>query len=93
GMVCEAKLSEKLGVSRAEVLDRLIDFLKLYKLPISIDELDVSIDIEKAVSALKKDKKARGGFIDIPLPTSLGSWKRVELPLEALEVQLRSCLE
>ncbi|MEM4677607.1 MAG: hypothetical protein QXP76_00005, partial [Acidilobaceae archaeon] len=74
-------------------LDRLIDFLKLYKLPISIDELDVSIDIEKAVSALKKDKKARGGFIDIPLPTSLGSWKRVELPLEALEVQLRSCLE
>lgn len=92
GMVCEAELARKLGVSEAEVLDRLIELLRLYRLPISVDELNIHIDVEKAVSALRRDKKARGGVIDVPLPTSLGSWRRVELPLEALEVQLRSCL-
>ncbi|MEM1873404.1 MAG: 3-dehydroquinate synthase [Acidilobaceae archaeon] len=92
GMVCESLLAEELGVSKPGLADFVKGLLNLYKLPSSARELGVLLDIEKAVLALGRDKKRRGDSIDMPLPTDIGSWKRVQVSLRELEVHVERCL-
>ncbi|MEM4969989.1 MAG: 3-dehydroquinate synthase [Sulfolobales archaeon] len=93
GMVCEALLAEKMGMIGGKVIEFLINILRIYRLPTSARELGVDIDMERAVEALRRDKKRRRGSIRLPLLTGVGMWRGVEVKVEDLEVCLKSCLE
>ncbi|MEM1610580.1 MAG: 3-dehydroquinate synthase [Sulfolobales archaeon] len=93
GMVCEALLAEKMGMIGGKVIEFLINMLRIYRLPTSARELSVDIDMERAVEALRRDKKRRRGSIRLPLLTGVGMWRGVEVKVEDLEVCLKSCLE
>lgn len=92
GMVCESRIAEELGVAERGLSRVVEEMVKLYGLPSSVRELDVEVDVERAVRAVRRDKKRRGGVIHTPLPVRLGSWRRVELSVEDVEVYLRRCL-
>jgi 3-dehydroquinate synthase len=93
GMVCEALLAKKMGMIVEEVIEYLINMLKTYRLPTSVRELGVDIDMKKAIEALRRDKKRRRGSIRLPFPIGIGTWRGVEVEVEDLEVCLKSCLE
>lgn len=93
GMIYEAQLAQKLGMIGKDEVEYLAKLLRLYRLPTSIKEVDVNIDIDIAVKALRRDKKRKKGFIMLPLLTGIGSWRAVEMDLEDLEAYLKSCLK
>lgn len=82
GMVLEAMFGEIIGVTPRYCVTSIIDVLRYYGLPTSIDELGVSIDKEVFISSLIRDKKARGSNIVMPLPIDVGSWKRYSVPID-----------
>ncbi len=92
GMSCEAKISEEMGYSEEGIVEDVTWILSSYGLPISVDKLGVKIDVQKALSSITKDKKVRSGYIMMPLPTRLGQWRRVDVPLETLNGFALQCL-
>lgn len=92
GMTCEAKISEEMGYSEEGIVEDVTWILSSYGLPISSEKLETKIDIEKAVASLSKDKKVRSNYVMMPLPTRLGEWRRVDMPLETLNGFTRQCL-
>lgn len=93
GMVYEAALAERLGMIGEDEVEYLSRLLKLYRLPTSIKDLDVNIDTDIAVKALRRDKKRKRGVIMMPLLTGIGSWRAVEMDIGTLEMHLKSCLK
>ena len=93
GMVCEAKMAEEVGYAEEGVVEDVIWILSQYGLPLSVDDLKVKINVEKALEAITKDKKIRGGYIMMPFPTRIGDWKRVDVPLETLKGFAEQCLK
>ncbi|BCU69465.1 3-dehydroquinate synthase [Stygiolobus caldivivus] len=92
GMVCEAKIAEEMGYAEEGVVEDTTWILSHYELPISVDSLSEKIDVEKAIGAITKDKKVRGGKLLMPFPTRIGDWKRVDVPLETLKGFAEQCL-
>jgi len=92
GMVCEAKMAEEVGYAEEGVVEDVTWILSQYGLPLSIDDLKVKINVEKALEAITKDKKIRGGYIMMPFPTRIGDWKKVDVPLETLKGFAEQCL-
>ena len=92
GMVCEAKMAEEVGYAEEGVVEDVTWILSQYGLPLSVDDLKVKINVEKALEAITKDKKIRGGYIMMPFPTRIGDWKRVDVPLETLKGFAEQCL-
>lgn len=92
GMVCEAKMAEEVGYAEEGVVEDVTWILSQYELPLTIDSLNVKIDVEKALSAITKDKKLRGNVIMMPFPTRIGSWKKVDVPVETLKGFAEQCL-
>ena len=92
GMVCEAKIAEEMGYSEEGVVEDTVWILSHYDLPISVDQLGEKIDVEKALSAITKDKKVRNDVILMPFPTRIGDWKKVEVPVETLKGFAEQCL-
>lgn len=84
GMVLEASLGKSLGVTPRHCINDVIEVLKYYNLPTSIDELGINIDKEVFRSSLTRDKKARGNNIIMPLPTDIGSWKSYTVPIDLI---------
>lgn len=92
GMICEAKLAEELGFIGSNVISYLERLLRLYSLPTSRGELGAKVDLEKAVEALRRDKKRHRGLIRIPVLKELGAWERLDLDLGVLEGCLKKCV-
>ncbi|MDT7889471.1 MAG: 3-dehydroquinate synthase [Desulfurococcales archaeon] len=92
GMVCEAHLAEKLEFIRRDVVEYLVEILRSYRLPISVKDLNVSIDIDLAIEALRRDKKRRRGSIVLPILSGIGAWERIEIDIKDLEECLKLCL-
>ncbi|AWR99834.1 3-dehydroquinate synthase [Metallosphaera hakonensis] len=92
GMVCEAKMAEELGYAEEGVVEDVLWLLHLFRLPISVEQLNSRVEVEKALSAMVKDKKRRGEEILMPFPTRIGNWRAVKIPLETLEGLAKQCL-
>mgnify|MGYP001772516972 CR=1 FL=1 len=93
GMVCEAKIAEEMGYAEEGVVEDTTWILSHYELPLTVDDLKEEIDVKKAIEAIEKDKKVRGGVVLMPFPTRIGDWKRVEVPLETLKGFAEQCLK
>ncbi len=92
GMVCEAKIAEEMGYAEEGVVEDVLWLLQLFGLPISLEQLNARIDVEKALIAMAKDKKRRGEDVLLPFPTRIGNWRGVRVPLETLEGFAKQCL-
>lgn len=92
GMVCESLIGRAIGVTSIEVVEKLIDILKIYGLPTSLNELDAKVELEDLFKALARDKKRYGDHIHIPIPTSLGFWTPYRISVSELRVAVEKCL-
>jgi 3-dehydroquinate synthase len=93
GMVCEAKMAEELGYSEEGVVEDVLWLVQLYGLPYDISQLNVNINIDEALKAIERDKKHRGNLLLMPFPTRIGSWKKVEVPIETVKGFAEQCLK
>jgi len=92
GMVCESKIAEELGFAEEGVVEDVVWILRLYGLPITVEELKVKPDVGRAKEALSKDKKLGPEGILMPFPSRLGAWRRVEVPVSVMEGFVEQCL-
>jgi 3-dehydroquinate synthase len=72
GMVAATKLAERLDTAANGLSDELIDVLMRNGLPISIPK---TISKEKALEAIRVDKKRKAGKIPLVLPVQIGEVK------------------
>ncbi len=72
GMVAEARIGERLGITTAGTADRLATVLARLDLPTA----PPAIDVEAALAATRVDKKARGGEPRYALLRDIGSIAR-----------------
>jgi len=87
GIVGEARIAEWLDLGDAETTQRQTDLLAAYGLPTRVE----GVDMQRAVEALRRDKKIVAGKLRMPLVTRVGSFEIVEdVPLEIVERALRS---
>lgn len=86
GMVLEARLGEKLGLTEAGTSDRVARSLQGYGLPV---KLDSTLDPEKLLEAMGRDKKAVAGSLAFSLVPFIGRCKLVrDVPREAVRAVL-----
>jgi 3-dehydroquinate synthase len=74
GMMCAARLAERLKMIDAEFVRRQRGLLIALGLPVATPELDE----DKLINAMAHDKKAANGKLRFILPTELGAVKMVE---------------
>ena len=84
GMVLAARLSVQKGLLAQEDAIRLEKLLAGFGLPVR-----VPVDLEKALDALKKDKKREGDHILFVLLAGLGQAKVVPISIQELEAVMR----
>ncbi len=87
GMILEAKLGERLGITGEGVADRLSRTLRRLELPTALPE---DSDVEGLIDLVGRDKKARGGASRYVLLSELGTVDRGEgwsRKLEASDVR------
>ncbi len=72
GMAVEARLSEKVGVGKKGVAERVIELLKKLELPFRLSHLAPSLEPEKLLPHLSKDKKVWKGKLTIVLLEDIG---------------------
>jgi 3-dehydroquinate synthase len=72
GMVLEAELGERLGVTQAGVAERLAAILLRLGLPTRVSHADVP-SVDDVVTLTTRDKKARGGAVRYVLLSRLGT--------------------
>ena len=85
GMVCAARLAEKMGMMTAAESGRVVELIKDYGLPIHYGDLSAA-DI---VARMRLDKKSTAGKIKLVLPTAIGSSEVTE---KITEEQIKSVL-
>jgi 3-dehydroquinate synthetase len=68
GMVCTARLAERLGRVETSLIDRLTGLLRAFGLPTESPVLDS----QRIIGAMARDKKAEQGQLRFVLPTRLG---------------------
>lgn len=69
GMICEARLGERLGITAAGTAERLRRGLEAYGLPTALPSGSSASDL---LAAMRVDKKARAGAIRFALPQGIG---------------------
>jgi len=69
GMVEEAKIARKNGFLKKDDLERIVELISLYNLPIVIPE---HISLDEIKTAILQDKKVRDGKILFPLIEEIG---------------------
>jgi 3-dehydroquinate synthase len=69
GMVLEARLGERLGVTAAGTAARLSDTLARTQLPVTVPH---QLDAQRILTATRGDKKAREGVTEFALVTEIG---------------------
>jgi 3-dehydroquinate synthase len=70
GMLLEARLGERLGVTASGTASRVAAILERYQLPL---ELPATATAEALLAAMRHDKKARDGAIRFALPARVGT--------------------
>ncbi len=75
GMVAEARLGERLGLSSEHEASALRSILKNHALPI---ELPADLEADNLLAAMRRDKKARDGKLAFALLEKFGSARLVE---------------
>jgi 3-dehydroquinate synthase len=68
GMMCAARLAERLGRLDAQFVGRLRGLLQTFGLPVEVPKLDP----EQVLDAMTQDKKAERGQFRLVLPSSVG---------------------
>jgi 3-dehydroquinate synthase len=68
GMALAAKLSVKTGMLKESELERILNIIRNFELPVNID-----VDFTGILDAIKKDKKRDGDFIHMILLNSIGN--------------------
>jgi 3-dehydroquinate synthase len=68
GMVCAARLAERLDRAQSPLADRLRSLLQAFGLPVDVPRLDP----RQVLDAMSRDKKAERGQVRVVLPTRLG---------------------
>ncbi len=85
GMMCAARLAEKLGRIDSEFVDRQQRLLEAFQLPIAMP----NCDRDEFLKIMNRDKKVQHGRLRLILPTRLGD---VELVEDVDETAIRSVL-
>lgn len=70
GMMCEARLGERLGITAAGTAERLRRALEAYGLPTALPRGPSASDL---LAAMQVDKKARAGAVRFALPQAIGA--------------------
>ena len=68
GMMCAARLAERLGMIGPDLFQRQQNLLKALELPTKLPKLDIS----SMLAVMRHDKKAQAGQLRFVLPRSLG---------------------
>lgn len=90
GMVAAAKISEKLGFIRGDLVKRLTGLLKAIGLPVKMKK----IDEDKLWDALYRDKKIRAGELNFILARDIGDvFLTSEVPMKVIKEVLREIEE
>ena len=85
GMMCAARLAERLGRIDGELVRRQEALLRTLNLPVETPELDA----EQIVDAMQRDKKVQHGRLRFVLPSRLGHVELVgDVPREAVLASL-----
>lgn len=84
GMVLETAIGVEIGVTSNQCLEHIIDVIKLYGLPASLEELDAEIDKDALLSSLPRDKKVKGSKISMPFPVDIGVWRKHYMHIDVL---------
>ncbi len=92
GMVVEAYLAKNEGMLKQSAIDRLINLLQKFSLPVSLPERVSGLEL---LAIMQSDKKIRKGQIRFALPQKIGEtaiyegWKREKL-LKAIKQAARA---
>lgn len=88
GMVLEARLGERLNITKKGAADEIKRCFEITGLP---TELGRDLETGKLIEAMKRDKKAMEGILAFSLLTQLGSCKLIdEVPQQEVEAVLDS---
>ena len=88
GMVAEAHIGVKLGITPPDTLEALIDLLQQAGLPTSLPE----VSVESLTEAMRHDKKRKGDQIGMVLLEGVGRACFIEaVPMEAVREVLLAC--
>jgi 3-dehydroquinate synthase len=85
GMVAESRLAERLGWDSGDVVDRQIQLLERFGLPVKA----LGLDPDRLMSAMSRDKKNHMGRLRFVIPRSIG---KVELTDAASEDDVRAII-
>ena len=73
GIVAEARLAARLGITGADTVDRQVRLLEAVGLPVRARD----VDVEAVLGAIRRDKKARDGRVPFVLAPSIGTYRVV----------------
>ncbi|MEM1560132.1 MAG: 3-dehydroquinate synthase [Ignisphaera sp.] len=82
GMAMETMFGVEIGATKEYCIELVVDMLRRYDLPTSMEDLEVDVDMKKVIEAVNRDKKRYGGSISMPILIDIGSWIRVDVPLD-----------
>lgn len=83
GMACIAEIAARKNWCDEATKDAIIHILETYN-------YDLSVDFDKEILAdiMEKDKKRKGAFLDLVVPTTIGSCRLHRIPVEELRTLL-----
>jgi len=89
GMVAESRVALELGIADERTAERQEALIADWGLPTRAS----GVDAQRALQALRIDKKIRGGRLRMPLVPEIGRFELVEdVPLEIVERAMLSVL-
>lgn len=88
GMVIESMIGVDIGITDIECSKSLIDILKKYRLPTSLNELSRNIDAEILFEAVDRDKKRYRNSISLPIPIRIGMWTKIDVDVNEIKKRI-----
>jgi len=88
GIVLESKFAKELGYLSDEEFLRIRNLLLRMDLPVDMPEIDPAI----VANLIEYDKKRRGEYVLMPLPTGLGKWTLEKVRIDLLKRVLKHVL-
>lgn len=93
GMTIEAKLAEILRVNEEPLYVPIVNLLSSLEMPYRISHLNLSLNKEEILEAIKRDKKIWKGILTIVLLKKIGEYTFYENPApEAIERAIMECM-
>ncbi|MCG2866121.1 MAG: 3-dehydroquinate synthase [Vulcanisaeta sp.] len=79
GMICEARVGVKLGLTNPDLPKTLLSALDSYGL---VTKIDISNIIDSVTKAISRDKKKSGNFLKLPVVIDVGKWELVRISVD-----------